>query len=174
MKIKSCLWTSDAFITVVSAPAGTMFDRLQVICTHKQDLQDWVEHLSRQIKHAAATAPSHKPLTVPCHTVGNQSLNTHLQTIFFPILSDVKPKYRPAWSDHALTVNSWWSGFRLTVGGCNANSDHLVSFFSFRLTPSRPLVMLRVRPWRWLPPTTPFLILPPTEHLCPAPWCGVH
>ncbi|CAG05788.1 unnamed protein product [Tetraodon nigroviridis] len=48
---------------------GTMFDRLQVICTHKQDLQDWVEHLSRQIKHTAATAPSHKPLTVPCHTL---------------------------------------------------------------------------------------------------------
>ncbi|TNN04366.1 rho guanine nucleotide exchange factor 7-like isoform X1 [Takifugu flavidus] len=48
---------------------GTMFDRLQVICTHKQDLQDWVELLSRQIKHTAATAPSHKPLTVPCHTL---------------------------------------------------------------------------------------------------------
>uniref|UniRef100_H2M9L9 Rho guanine nucleotide exchange factor (GEF) 7a n=1 Tax=Oryzias latipes TaxID=8090 RepID=H2M9L9_ORYLA len=48
---------------------GTLFDRLQVICTNQQDLQDWVEHLTRQIKHATATAPSHKPLTVPCHTL---------------------------------------------------------------------------------------------------------
>lgn len=56
---------------VVSVPAGTMFDRLQVVCAHQQDLQDWVEHLTRQIKHTAATAPSHKPLTVPCHTVRN-------------------------------------------------------------------------------------------------------
>lgn len=91
MKIKRRLWTSETFITAVSAPAGTMFDRLQVICTHKQDLQDWVEHLTRQIKHTAATAPSHKPLTVPCHTVGNQSFNTHLQTTFFPMLNNVKP-----------------------------------------------------------------------------------
>lgn len=67
----------------VSAFAGTMFERLQVICSHKQDLQDWVEHLSRQIKHTAATAPSHKPLTVPCHTVGNRwSFNTAFQTVF--------------------------------------------------------------------------------------------
>ncbi|XP_061580136.1 rho guanine nucleotide exchange factor 7a isoform X2 [Cololabis saira] len=48
---------------------GSMFERLQVTCLSQQDLQDWVEHLSRQIKHAAATAPSHKPLTVPCHTL---------------------------------------------------------------------------------------------------------
>ncbi|XP_061735306.1 rho guanine nucleotide exchange factor 7-like isoform X3 [Nerophis ophidion] len=49
--------------------SGSMFDRLQVACTNQQDLQDWVEHLTRQIKHTAATAPSHKPLTVPCHTL---------------------------------------------------------------------------------------------------------
>uniref|UniRef100_A0A8C4HI67 Rho guanine nucleotide exchange factor 7 n=1 Tax=Dicentrarchus labrax TaxID=13489 RepID=A0A8C4HI67_DICLA len=30
---------------------GPMFDRLQVVCAHQQDLQDWVEHLTRQIKH---------------------------------------------------------------------------------------------------------------------------
>uniref|UniRef100_A0A665UU09 Rho guanine nucleotide exchange factor 7-like n=1 Tax=Echeneis naucrates TaxID=173247 RepID=A0A665UU09_ECHNA len=42
---------------------GPMFDRLHVVCTNQQDLQDWVEHLTRQIKHTAATAPSHKPLT---------------------------------------------------------------------------------------------------------------
>ncbi|KAG8000501.1 Rho guanine nucleotide exchange factor 7 [Nibea albiflora] len=46
---------------------GPMFDRLQVVCIHQQDLQDWVEHLTRQIKHTAATAPSHKPLTLPSH-----------------------------------------------------------------------------------------------------------
>uniref|UniRef100_A0AAX7TFF9 Rho guanine nucleotide exchange factor (GEF) 7a n=1 Tax=Astatotilapia calliptera TaxID=8154 RepID=A0AAX7TFF9_ASTCA len=53
---------------------GTMFDRLLVICTNQQDLQDWVEHLTRQIKHTAATAPSHKPLTVPCHTLPSHPL----------------------------------------------------------------------------------------------------
>lgn len=51
-----------------------MFDRLQVVCTNQQDLQDWVEHLTRQIKHTAATAPSHKPLTVPCHTLPSHPL----------------------------------------------------------------------------------------------------
>lgn len=64
-------FTHHTFNAIVSVSAGTMFDRLQVACTHQQDLQDWVEHLTRQIKHTAATAPSHKPLTVPCHTVRN-------------------------------------------------------------------------------------------------------
>ncbi|KAF7662946.1 hypothetical protein LDENG_00222430 [Lucifuga dentata] len=54
--------------------SGTMFDHLQVMCTNQQDLQDWVEHLSRQIKHTAATAPSHKPLAVPCHTLPSHPL----------------------------------------------------------------------------------------------------
>ncbi|CAG5865775.1 unnamed protein product [Menidia menidia] len=53
---------------------GTMFDRLVVMCANQQDLQDWVEHLTRQIKHTAATAPSHKPLTVPCHTLPSHPL----------------------------------------------------------------------------------------------------
>uniref|UniRef100_A0A665USX0 Rho guanine nucleotide exchange factor 7-like n=1 Tax=Echeneis naucrates TaxID=173247 RepID=A0A665USX0_ECHNA len=53
---------------------GPMFDRLHVVCTNQQDLQDWVEHLTRQIKHTAATAPSHKPLTVPCHTLPSHPL----------------------------------------------------------------------------------------------------
>lgn len=53
---------------------GPMFERIQVVCTNHQDLQDWVEHLSRQIKHTAATAPSHKPLTVPCHTLPSHPL----------------------------------------------------------------------------------------------------
>uniref|UniRef100_A0A8C9Y3D8 Rho guanine nucleotide exchange factor (GEF) 7a n=1 Tax=Sander lucioperca TaxID=283035 RepID=A0A8C9Y3D8_SANLU len=53
---------------------GTMFDRLQVVCTNQHDLKDWVEHLTRQIKHTAATGPSHKPLTVPCHTLPSHPL----------------------------------------------------------------------------------------------------
>uniref|UniRef100_A0A3Q3SID8 Rho guanine nucleotide exchange factor 7 n=1 Tax=Mastacembelus armatus TaxID=205130 RepID=A0A3Q3SID8_9TELE len=63
-KLEDCEAHKNAFEL-----SGTMFDRLQVVCTNQQDLQDWVEHLSRQIKHATATAPSHKPLTVPCHTL---------------------------------------------------------------------------------------------------------
>uniref|UniRef100_A0A672H513 Rho guanine nucleotide exchange factor (GEF) 7a n=1 Tax=Salarias fasciatus TaxID=181472 RepID=A0A672H513_SALFA len=46
----------------------------KVACSNQQDLQDWVEHLSRQIKHTAATAPSHKPLAVPCHTLPSHPL----------------------------------------------------------------------------------------------------
>ncbi|XP_033842710.1 rho guanine nucleotide exchange factor 7a isoform X2 [Periophthalmus magnuspinnatus] len=53
---------------------GTLFDRLLVVCLNQQDLQDWIEHLTRQIKHNAATAPSHKPLTVPCHTLPSHPL----------------------------------------------------------------------------------------------------
>ncbi|XP_056286700.1 rho guanine nucleotide exchange factor 7a isoform X1 [Pseudoliparis swirei] len=53
---------------------GQMFDRLQVVCTNQQDLQDWEEHLPRQIKHTASTGPSHKPLAVPCHTLPSHPL----------------------------------------------------------------------------------------------------
>ncbi|CAL1582032.1 unnamed protein product [Knipowitschia caucasica] len=53
---------------------GTLFDRLLVMCLNQQDLQDWMEHLTRQIKHNAASAPSHKPLTVPCHTLPSHPL----------------------------------------------------------------------------------------------------
>ncbi|XP_062287195.1 rho guanine nucleotide exchange factor 7a isoform X2 [Scomber scombrus] len=63
-KLEDCEAHKNAFEL-----SGTMFDRLLVACTNQQDLQDWVEHLTRQIKHTAATAPSHKPLTVPCHTL---------------------------------------------------------------------------------------------------------
>uniref|UniRef100_A0A8C1TLN6 Rho guanine nucleotide exchange factor (GEF) 7a n=1 Tax=Cyprinus carpio TaxID=7962 RepID=A0A8C1TLN6_CYPCA len=51
--------------------SGSMFERLQVICYNKQDLQDWLEHLNRQTKHNTMAAPSMKPLTVPCHTVSH-------------------------------------------------------------------------------------------------------
>uniref|UniRef100_UPI003AAD6A30 rho guanine nucleotide exchange factor 7a isoform X1 n=1 Tax=Centroberyx gerrardi TaxID=166262 RepID=UPI003AAD6A30 len=53
---------------------GSMFERVQVVCNNQQDLQDWVEHLTRQTKHTAATAPSHKPLAVPCHTLPSHPL----------------------------------------------------------------------------------------------------
>uniref|UniRef100_A0A3P8YW63 Rho guanine nucleotide exchange factor (GEF) 7a n=1 Tax=Esox lucius TaxID=8010 RepID=A0A3P8YW63_ESOLU len=52
--------------------SGSLFERLQVECNSLQDLQDWVDHLTRQCKHT--TAPSHKALTVPCHTLPSHPL----------------------------------------------------------------------------------------------------
>ncbi|XP_062861415.1 rho guanine nucleotide exchange factor 7a isoform X1 [Trichomycterus rosablanca] len=54
--------------------SGCMFERLQVVCFNKQDQQDWLEHLNRQTKHTTMTAPSMKPLTVPCHTLPSHPL----------------------------------------------------------------------------------------------------
>uniref|UniRef100_A0AAY4BYF9 Rho guanine nucleotide exchange factor (GEF) 7a n=1 Tax=Denticeps clupeoides TaxID=299321 RepID=A0AAY4BYF9_9TELE len=54
--------------------AGTMFEKIQVVCFNQQDLQDWLEHLTRQTKHTTMTAPSLKPLTVPCHTLPSHPL----------------------------------------------------------------------------------------------------
>uniref|UniRef100_A0A3B4BV59 Rho guanine nucleotide exchange factor (GEF) 7a n=1 Tax=Pygocentrus nattereri TaxID=42514 RepID=A0A3B4BV59_PYGNA len=53
---------------------NVMFERLQVVCFNKQDQQDWLEHLNRQTKHTTMTAPSMKPLTVPCHTLPSHPL----------------------------------------------------------------------------------------------------
>uniref|UniRef100_A0A8K9XGB9 Rho guanine nucleotide exchange factor 7 n=1 Tax=Oncorhynchus mykiss TaxID=8022 RepID=A0A8K9XGB9_ONCMY len=52
--------------------SGRLFECLQVVCNSQQDLQDWVDHLTRQTRQA--TAPSHKPLTVPCHTLPSHPL----------------------------------------------------------------------------------------------------
>ncbi|KAL0963482.1 hypothetical protein UPYG_G00307000 [Umbra pygmaea] len=52
--------------------SGSLFERLQVECNNQQDLLDWVDHLTHQAKHT--TAPSHKPLTVPCHTLPSHPL----------------------------------------------------------------------------------------------------
>uniref|UniRef100_A0A4W5LDC6 Rho guanine nucleotide exchange factor (GEF) 7a n=1 Tax=Hucho hucho TaxID=62062 RepID=A0A4W5LDC6_9TELE len=52
--------------------SGSLFECLQVVCNNQQDQQDWVDHLTRQTKHT--TAPSHKPLTVPCHTLPSHPL----------------------------------------------------------------------------------------------------
>ncbi|XP_051761302.1 rho guanine nucleotide exchange factor 7a isoform X1 [Ctenopharyngodon idella] len=54
--------------------SGSMFERLQVICYNKQDLQDWLEHLNRQTKHTTMAGPSMKPLAVPCHTLPSHPL----------------------------------------------------------------------------------------------------
>uniref|UniRef100_A0A8D0CY18 Rho guanine nucleotide exchange factor (GEF) 7a n=1 Tax=Sander lucioperca TaxID=283035 RepID=A0A8D0CY18_SANLU len=43
---------------------GTMFDRLQVVCTNQHDLKDWVEHLTRQIK-GMTVAPTYHTLPHP-------------------------------------------------------------------------------------------------------------
>ncbi|KAJ3592058.1 hypothetical protein NHX12_007188 [Muraenolepis orangiensis] len=69
-KLEDCEAHKNAFEL-----SGTMFERIQVVCNNQQDRQDWLEHLTRQTKHTTATAPSHKPLTVPCHT-----LPSHPQT----------------------------------------------------------------------------------------------
>lgn len=61
--------------------AGSLFERHLVVCNNEQDLQDWVEHLTRQTKHTTATAPSHKPLTVPCHTVSKTNAHAHLRSL---------------------------------------------------------------------------------------------
>uniref|UniRef100_A0A8C7K8T8 Rho guanine nucleotide exchange factor 7 n=1 Tax=Oncorhynchus kisutch TaxID=8019 RepID=A0A8C7K8T8_ONCKI len=52
--------------------SGRLFECLQVVCNSQQDLQDWVDHLTRQTRQA--TTPSHKPLTVPCHTLPSHPL----------------------------------------------------------------------------------------------------
>ncbi|XP_066542353.1 rho guanine nucleotide exchange factor 7a isoform X2 [Hoplias malabaricus] len=54
--------------------SGSMFERLQIVCFNKQDQHDWLEHLNRQTKHTTMTAPSMKPLTVPCHTLPSHPL----------------------------------------------------------------------------------------------------
>lgn len=97
--VDSFLWIFiNTLNNTVPVPAGTMFDRLLVICTNQQDLQDWVEHLTRQIKHTAATAPSHKPLTVPCHTVRTQWLTYPHVDHFLSI------HWNPEYIDFSLTV----------------------------------------------------------------------
>lgn len=118
-----------------------MFDRLQVICTHKQDLQDWVELLSRQIKHTTATAPSHKPLTVPCHTVGN----TNPRASSF-CSKGCKPKTQECITSHPVWLYTvvWWSDFCLLSDEYLGNSTLTPAIFglipqlpSHPVTPSR-------------------------------------
>uniref|UniRef100_A0A7N8XI84 Rho guanine nucleotide exchange factor 7 n=1 Tax=Mastacembelus armatus TaxID=205130 RepID=A0A7N8XI84_9TELE len=55
-KLEDCEAHKNAFEL-----SGTMFDRLQVVCTNQQDLQDWVEHLRR----AMTVAPTYHTLPHP-------------------------------------------------------------------------------------------------------------
>uniref|UniRef100_A0A8C2CAG0 Rho guanine nucleotide exchange factor (GEF) 7a n=1 Tax=Cyprinus carpio TaxID=7962 RepID=A0A8C2CAG0_CYPCA len=77
--------------------SGSMFERLQVICYNKQDLQDWLEHLNRQTKHTTMAAPSMKPLTVPCHTDLSKSPKTMKK-----LLPKRKPERKPSDEEFAL------------------------------------------------------------------------
>lgn len=99
------------------------------MCTNQQDLQDWVEHLSRQIKHTAATAPSHKPLTVPCHTVRIppsrrasrlvtellQQNDTVYFTSWFISVSSSAPFFSSQLPSHPLTPSRHAEGRAMTV-----------------------------------------------------------
>uniref|UniRef100_A0A672QCY4 Rho guanine nucleotide exchange factor 7-like n=1 Tax=Sinocyclocheilus grahami TaxID=75366 RepID=A0A672QCY4_SINGR len=78
--------------------SGSMFERLQVICFNKQDLQDWLEHLNRQTKHTTMAAPSMKPLTVPSyHTLPHPSSHgaPHSTMMWGPL---EPPKTQKPWS----------------------------------------------------------------------------
>ncbi|KAM6985874.1 rho guanine nucleotide exchange factor 7a [Aplochiton taeniatus] len=63
-KLEDCEANKNAFEL-----SGSQSERIQVSCNNQQDLQDWLEHLTRQTRHTTASASSHKPLTVPCHTL---------------------------------------------------------------------------------------------------------
>uniref|UniRef100_A0A8C7RCL4 Rho guanine nucleotide exchange factor (GEF) 7b n=1 Tax=Oncorhynchus mykiss TaxID=8022 RepID=A0A8C7RCL4_ONCMY len=57
----------------------SMCERMQVVCNNQQDLQEWVEHLSRhtQIRNTPSvimTTPTAKPQSVPCHTLPSHPL----------------------------------------------------------------------------------------------------
>ncbi|XP_031439251.1 rho guanine nucleotide exchange factor 7a isoform X6 [Clupea harengus] len=60
--------------------SGSMFERIRVMCFTQQDQQDWLDHLTRQTKHTTMTAPSLKPLTVPCHTLPSHPLTPSRQS----------------------------------------------------------------------------------------------
>ncbi|XP_041699827.1 rho guanine nucleotide exchange factor 7-like isoform X2 [Coregonus clupeaformis] len=60
--------------------SGSLFEHIQVVCNNQQDLQDWVDHLTRQTRQTTATVPSQKPLTVPCQkplAVPSHTLPSH-------------------------------------------------------------------------------------------------
>ncbi|XP_038835718.1 rho guanine nucleotide exchange factor 7-like isoform X1 [Salvelinus namaycush] len=68
-RIEDCEVVKNAFEI-----SGSTCERMQVVCNNQQDLQEWVEHLSRhtQIRNAPSvimTTPTAKPQSVPCHTV---------------------------------------------------------------------------------------------------------
>ncbi|KAI4892708.1 hypothetical protein NFI96_015303 [Prochilodus magdalenae] len=90
--LEDCESHKDAFEL-----SGIMFERLQVVCFNKQDQQDWLEHLNRQTKHTTMTAPSMKPLTVPCHTDLSKSPKSMKK-----LLPKRKPERKPSDEEFAL------------------------------------------------------------------------
>uniref|UniRef100_A0A8C1TLB0 Rho guanine nucleotide exchange factor (GEF) 7a n=1 Tax=Cyprinus carpio TaxID=7962 RepID=A0A8C1TLB0_CYPCA len=85
--------------------SGSMFERLQVICYNKQDLQDWLEHLNRQTKHNTMAAPSMKPLTVPCHTVSH-------------LFHTLRPKYTSVFTQTIFVLCTCRSHMRIDFWSC--------------------------------------------------------
>uniref|UniRef100_A0A671PBF8 Rho guanine nucleotide exchange factor 7-like n=1 Tax=Sinocyclocheilus anshuiensis TaxID=1608454 RepID=A0A671PBF8_9TELE len=75
--------------------SGSMFERLQVICFNKQDLQDWLEHLNRQTKHT--TMASRCSLTSSYHTLPHPSSHgaPHSTMMWGPL---EPPKTQKPWS----------------------------------------------------------------------------
>uniref|UniRef100_A0A8C3AIM4 Osteoclast-stimulating factor 1 n=1 Tax=Cyclopterus lumpus TaxID=8103 RepID=A0A8C3AIM4_CYCLU len=89
---------------------GTMFDRLQVVCTNQQDLQDWVEHLPRQIKHTGrgmTVAPTYHTLPHP-----SSHGTSHSTMMWGPLEPPNTPKpwslscLRPATLDFFISANA--------------------------------------------------------------------
>uniref|UniRef100_A0A8C7DKW1 Rho guanine nucleotide exchange factor (GEF) 7b n=1 Tax=Oncorhynchus kisutch TaxID=8019 RepID=A0A8C7DKW1_ONCKI len=81
-RIEDCEMVKNAFeisgILCVCV-TGSTCERMQVVCNNQQDLQEWVEHLSRhtQIRNAPSvimTTPTAKPQSVPCHTLPSHPL----------------------------------------------------------------------------------------------------
>uniref|UniRef100_A0A9J7WWP7 Rho guanine nucleotide exchange factor (GEF) 7a n=1 Tax=Cyprinus carpio carpio TaxID=630221 RepID=A0A9J7WWP7_CYPCA len=70
--------------------SGSMFERLQVICYNKQDLQDWLEHLNRQTNRGLTVAPAYHTLPHP------SSHGTPHSTMMWGPLEP--PKTRKPWS----------------------------------------------------------------------------
>uniref|UniRef100_A0A8C8H831 Osteoclast-stimulating factor 1 n=1 Tax=Oncorhynchus tshawytscha TaxID=74940 RepID=A0A8C8H831_ONCTS len=73
-RIEDCEMVKNAFEI-----SGSTCERMQVVCNNQQDLQEWVEHLSRhtQIRNAPSvimTTPTAKPQSVPCHTLPSHPL----------------------------------------------------------------------------------------------------
>uniref|UniRef100_A0A8C7GKD1 Osteoclast-stimulating factor 1 n=1 Tax=Oncorhynchus kisutch TaxID=8019 RepID=A0A8C7GKD1_ONCKI len=73
-RIEDCELVKNAFEI-----SGSTCERMQVVCNNQQDLQEWVEHLSRhtQIRNAPSvimTTPTAKPQSVPCHTLPSHPL----------------------------------------------------------------------------------------------------
>uniref|UniRef100_A0A8C1TGD3 Rho guanine nucleotide exchange factor (GEF) 7a n=1 Tax=Cyprinus carpio TaxID=7962 RepID=A0A8C1TGD3_CYPCA len=98
--------------------SGSMFERLQVICYNKQDLQDWLEHLNRQTKHNTMAAPSMKPLTVPCHTVSH-------------LFHTLRPKYTSVFTQTIFVLCTCRSHMRIDFSNLTNLPEITLRGFSF-------------------------------------------